>query len=163
MTSKNLVLNPDNPLSIYEPSDGCLGHALSGSVYQGMYSRLVTDPSRQLLCPLICYIDGTQIDRMSQFSLEPFSFTLAIFRSATHSHSRAWHPFGYVQNPTATLCNDTHLLRSGDKMKNYHAQLGAMLRILGEVQSGKDTRLKNVEINLFGKHMLPFPRNVWCL
>jgi hypothetical protein len=39
-------------------------------------------------------------------------------------------------------------------MKNYHAQLETMLRILGKVQSGEDTRLKNVEVNLFGKQMI---------
>jgi hypothetical protein len=33
MTSKDLVLNPDDPFSIYEPTGGWLGHAMSDSVY----------------------------------------------------------------------------------------------------------------------------------
>jgi hypothetical protein len=85
MTSNSPVLNPDEQLSMYVQADGSLGHAMSGSVYQGMYSRLVTDPSRQLLCPLIYYIDGTQIDICHGFPLKPFSFAFAILRSATCS------------------------------------------------------------------------------
>jgi hypothetical protein len=51
VTSKKIVLNPDDPFSIYEPVDGwCLGHAMSGSVYQCMYGRLVAGQSRMLLC-----------------------------------------------------------------------------------------------------------------
>jgi hypothetical protein len=52
------------------------------------------------------------------------------------------------------LHNDTHQLTAADKMKSYHAQLRAMLRILGEIQSGQDTMLENAEINLFGECIL---------
>ena len=61
MAGNNLVLDPNNPLARYKPSDDRLGEALSGSVYQDMYSRLVSNPSKQLLCPLICYTDGTLV------------------------------------------------------------------------------------------------------
>jgi hypothetical protein len=62
MAGHNLVLDPNNPLAKYKPSDDRLGEALSGSVYQDMYSCLVSNPSKQLVCPLILYTDGTQID-----------------------------------------------------------------------------------------------------
>jgi hypothetical protein len=62
MTSDNLVLDPMNPLAMYKPKNGRLGEALSGSVYQQMHDEYVTDPSRQLLCPLISYTDATSVD-----------------------------------------------------------------------------------------------------
>jgi hypothetical protein len=79
MTGNNLVLDKNNPFIMYKPPDNrLLGEALSGSVYQDMYRRLVSNPSRQLLCPLICYTDGTQIDSMSHFVLSHF-FLLLLF------------------------------------------------------------------------------------
>jgi len=36
MAGHNLVLDPNNPLARYKPSDDRLGEALSGSVYQGL-------------------------------------------------------------------------------------------------------------------------------
>jgi hypothetical protein len=47
MSSNNLVLDPNNPLAMYKPHDSQLGEALSGSVYQDMYRRLVSNPSIQ--------------------------------------------------------------------------------------------------------------------
>jgi hypothetical protein len=68
MSAQNLVLDPNNPLAMYVPHDSRVGESLSGSVYRDMYRRLVSNPSKQLLCPLICYTDaGTQIDALSRF------------------------------------------------------------------------------------------------
>ena len=86
----NLVLDPNNPLAMYKPHDSRLGQALSGSVYQDMYHHLVLNPSKQLLCPLICYTDGTQIDSLSRFGVEPFLFTPAVLSHAAHCKVDAW-------------------------------------------------------------------------
>jgi hypothetical protein len=103
MTGNNLMLDPTNPLAMYKPPDGKLGEALSGSVYQEMYHHLVTDPSMQLLCPLICYTDSTQIDSLSRFSLELFLFTPALLSHAARNKANAWQPFGYVQQLKCNL------------------------------------------------------------
>jgi hypothetical protein len=90
MAGNNLLLNKNNPLEMYKPPDNRLGEALAGSVYQDMYRRLVSNPSKQLLCLMICYTDGTQIDSMSCFGVEPFLFTPAVLSHATHSKAEAW-------------------------------------------------------------------------
>ena len=151
MAGHNLVLDPNNPLARYKPSDDRLGEALSGSVYQDMYSRLVSNPSKQLLCPLIFYTDGTQIDSMSRFGVEPFLFTPALLSYAARCKAEAWRPLGYVQHLRSNLRSDSCKLSSSAKARNYHAQIQAMLKSLQRVQTGADSRLQNVEIYLFGK------------
>jgi hypothetical protein len=151
MSGKNLVLDPNNPLAMYRPHDGRLGEALSGSVYRDMYRRLVSNPSRQLLCPLICYTDGTQVDSLSRFGVEPFLFTPAVLSHAARCKAEAWRPLGYVQQLKSNLQSDQRKLSSSAKARNYHAQLQAMLKSLQRVQTGADSRLQNVEIYLFGK------------
>jgi hypothetical protein len=96
MSANNLVLDPNNPLAMYKPQNNRLGKALSGSVYQDMYQHLVSNPTKQLLCPLICYTDGTQIDALSWFSVEPFLFMPAVLSHVACCKAEAWHPFGYV-------------------------------------------------------------------
>ena len=130
MCANNLVLDPNNPLAMYKPHDGRLGEALSGSVYQDMYHRLVSNPSKQLLCPLICYTDGTQIDSLSRFGVEPFLFTPAVLSHAARCKADAWRPLGYVQHLKSNLKSDKHKLSSSGKARNYHAQLEAMLKSL---------------------------------
>jgi hypothetical protein len=136
---------------MFVPDDGRLGEALSGSVYRKMYDELVDDPSKQLLCPLICYTDATQIDTLSRFSIEPFLFTIAILSQPTRCKASAWRPFGYVQHIRSNLRSNNSILSGAAKARNYHAQLSAMLESLKKVQTGEDLRLKNVDIYLFGK------------
>jgi hypothetical protein len=76
MPGNNLLLDKNNPLAMYKPKDDLLGEALSGSVYQDMYRRLVSKPLKQFLCPLICYTDGTQIDSFSVLVLSHFFLVL---------------------------------------------------------------------------------------
>jgi len=147
MSANNLVLDPNNPLAMYKPQNRQLNEALSGSVYQDMYQRLVSNPTKQLLCPLICYTDGTQVDALSRFSVEPFLFTPAVLSHAARCKAKAWRPFGYVQH---LRCHETKL-DGGAKARNYHAQLQAMLQGLQRCQTGVDSRLQNVEIYLFGR------------
>jgi hypothetical protein len=61
MLANNLELDPNNPFSMYKPQDNLHGKALSGSVYQDMFQLFVSNPTKQLLCPLIYNKDGTQM------------------------------------------------------------------------------------------------------
>jgi hypothetical protein len=96
-------------------------------------------------------MDGTQIDSLSRFGVEPFLFTPAVLSHAARCKADAWRPLGYVQHLKSNLKSDKHKLSSSGKARNYHAQLEAMLKSLQRVQTGADSRLQNVEIYLFGK------------
>ena len=51
-----------------------------------------------VLCPIILFIDKTQIDTYSKWTLEPVLFTLGIFNRSTCNLSQAWRPLGLVTN-----------------------------------------------------------------
>ena len=46
MVPNSLVLDWDNPTAKYQPSNGIVGEANSGSVYQELYDQLVTNPAK---------------------------------------------------------------------------------------------------------------------
>jgi hypothetical protein len=104
-----------------------------------------------LLCPLIGYIDATQIDKFSRFSVEPFIFTPAILNYKRRCKADVWRPFGYVQQLKSNIDSDEHLMSGPGKTRNFHAQLTAMLETLRKSQTGEDIRLQNVPICLFGE------------
>jgi hypothetical protein len=79
MKQDNLVLDVDNPLTMYRSPGNVLGEALSESVYESAYHRYITDPSRQLFVPIIQWIDCTSVTGNDRFSLKPYIFTPAIF------------------------------------------------------------------------------------
>ena len=151
MTEKNLLLDPKDPLAMFKPEDGKLGEALSGSMYRETYKALVTDPTRQLLVPLATYIDGTTIDTLSRFTVEPYTFVPLIFKYSRRCRADIWRPFGYVEQLNSKVTSTEHKLTGAHKVRNYHAQLSGMLKGLRNVQMGQDPRLRDVEIYLFGE------------
>jgi hypothetical protein len=50
---QNLVINWDDPTSMYCPMDGKLGEANSGQRYHDLYNQLITHGKNQLLVPII--------------------------------------------------------------------------------------------------------------
>jgi hypothetical protein len=61
MTAANLLIYIQNPLKPYESPNKRLGNALSGSVYCNAYCCMTTDPTQQLIVPIIQWIDRTHI------------------------------------------------------------------------------------------------------
>jgi hypothetical protein len=96
MIPENVVLDVRDPLKPYKSCNGLLGKALSGSVHQKANSRLITNPSRQLLVPIIQWIDCTSVTGNDRFSLKPYMFTPAIFTESFWSTIQAWGYHGYL-------------------------------------------------------------------
>ncbi len=90
------------------------------------YSGLITNPSRQLLVPIIQWIDRTSVTGNGRFSLKPYMFTPAIFTESFWRTIQAWGYHGYLpKRKTSTAQNHTQL--QGDNIWNYHAQLSQVL------------------------------------
>lgn len=124
MIPENVVLDFKDPLKPY--TNALLGEALSGSVYRKAYARLITDPTRQLLMPIIQWIDRTSVTGNDRFSLKPYMFTPAIFTESFRRTIQAWGYHGYLpKSKTSTAQNQTQL--QGDNIRNYHAQLSQVL------------------------------------
>jgi hypothetical protein len=94
MTAENLLFN-----TVEDGDDSCdfRSDINTGSWFTKAKQSLCQS-SDDLLCPIILFIDKTQIDTLSKWSLEPVLFTLGIFNRATRNLSHAWRPLGLVTN-----------------------------------------------------------------
>jgi hypothetical protein len=60
MQLENLVVNLDNPTSMYMPSDNKYGEAHTGECYCKLFQELIMS-AKQLHVPIIIFLDGTAI------------------------------------------------------------------------------------------------------
>jgi hypothetical protein len=108
MIPENVVLDFWDPLKPYKSCIGLLGDVLSKSVYQKAYSRLITNPSCQLLVPIIQWIDCTSLTGNDRFSLRPYMFTTAILSESFWPTIQGWGYHGYLpKSKTSTTILQT--------------------------------------------------------
>jgi hypothetical protein len=86
-------------------------------------------PDRDVLCPVIFFIDKTHTDLHGNLCLEPVAMTLAIFNRATRNKASAWRTIGYCVNHSN--CSTTSPLQ---KAQDFHSVLTVLLQPLWELQ-----------------------------
>ena len=141
MTQANLVIDMNNPLARYESIDNVIGEAMTGQVYRDAYDRLITDPSKQLFVPIIQWIDRTSVTGNDRFSLKPYMFTPAIFTETMRRTIQAWGYHGFLPKHKVSSAQN-QVQRQGDNIRNYHAQLQAVLSTFTTAAP----RLRNVSL-----------------
>ena len=134
MKEENLLIRLDNPFC---PPETNLAETLrdinDGQVYKKAYQIYVKHPHRDVLCPIILFIDKTHVDAKGRLCLEPVSFTLGILKKEVRNLPYAWRPLGYVLNQANVTANLTPLQKAID----YHFVLGKILESLKQVQLKK--------------------------
>jgi hypothetical protein len=110
MKPENLLLPPYN-----HDNNDIRSDIHTGSWFKTALLKLCINGT-DILCPIILFIDKTQIDTFSKWTLEPVLFTLGIFNRATRNLSHAWRPLGLVTNTirmsTATQTQMSKKVRS---------------------------------------------------
>ena len=127
MTSDNLLIDLQNPLAQYQSPNGELGDALSGSVYRNAYTRFITNPTREFFVPIIQWVDRTHITGNNRFSLKPYMFTPAIFKETFRRRIQAWGYHGFLPKSKKSSAQNK-MNKLGNNMRNYHAELYAVLQ-----------------------------------
>ena len=77
MLPDNLVININNPTSMYVPSNNKFGEANTGKHRRELFRDLITSRI-QLLVAIIVYLDSTVIDSKGHIEVCPVSFTTHI-------------------------------------------------------------------------------------
>ena len=95
MKPKNLIYkNARKPCKLRKDR-GVIGEIDTASAYQEFCKKA---PKNAVVMPMIIFGDGTVIDGAMRKSLEPYSFTLAIFRQCVRMLPVAWRDLGYIKN-----------------------------------------------------------------
>ena len=155
MAPENLVLNHEDPTSMYLPRDNKIGEAHTGKRYRELYHQLITRQN-QLLVPIILYLDGTAIDGKGHVEVCPVSFTTSLFTEKLRRDSASWRVLGYVPDLNRGRSSAMNSQANGAQSKgrttrNFHAVMDVILHGMSKAQAGDDSRLKNVPLKLGGQ------------
>jgi hypothetical protein len=68
----------------------------TSKAYIKSYRKYITNPSKQVLLPVIFYIDHAATGQFADLPVTPLSFTLFIFCRKDRDQPHFWRTFGYV-------------------------------------------------------------------
>ena len=76
---ENLVVDPLNRFGRYRSTDGAAGEVNSAQWYQDTYDKVIHDPDKDFLAPIIFTMDKTVISEASHLSVYVILFTTSIY------------------------------------------------------------------------------------
>lgn len=86
----------DNPLAGPPPNLDYIEDINTGLAYTQTYKQLIKDPTKEVLLPVLFYMDGAVTGQYDHLPIEILKFTLGIFKSGTRNKLHAWRNLGYV-------------------------------------------------------------------
>ena len=89
--------------SPFEPPPANLdyyGDTHTGKAYIQTYKHLITKPGKQILVPIIPYIDGACTTKMDKLTVEALRFALGVHNFKAREREHAWRCLGYVPEYT---------------------------------------------------------------
>ena len=154
MLPENLVININNPISMYVPSDNKFGEANTGKRYRKLFRDLITSRN-QLLVPIIVYLDGTAIDSKGHIGVCPVSFATSLFSEKVRRDRKAWRLLGYIpdlkrgRSPSAMNEHANRSTVGGRTTRNFHSVVDVIFKGMAVGQAGNNCRLKKVPLKLW--------------
>ena len=149
----NLLYNDKDYLFSHHQHGYVVDDIHTGIWYKETHKKMIKDTNKEILCPIILFIDGVSIDSIGRMSLEPISFTLGWLSKKARNMKGSWRVLGYIPDVEKTLNIDYKSEFGKDKnvMKknHYHQMIDSILSGLRQVQ-----RKGGIEI------LLPFGQNL---
>ena len=72
----------------------------TGLSYTETHKRLITNPKKQILMPIVLYLDAAVTGQYDKLQVEALKMTLGIFNRKARDKEYAWRTLGYVANYT---------------------------------------------------------------
>ena len=86
----------EDPLQAPPEDLNYIGDLNTGKAYRDAHDVLITDPSRQILLPVIFYIDGANTGHFADLPITALKFSLGIFTRKARDKDYFWRTLGYV-------------------------------------------------------------------
>ena len=98
----------------------------TGKCYRDTYNELITDPQKQILVPIILYVDGTVTGQFVDLPITAVQIALGIHTRAARDKAYCWGTLGYIPDPSKVKSHGKRqLIDSGhvEGTNDYHELL----------------------------------------
>jgi hypothetical protein len=135
MKDENLLLNPNDPFDSI-PEGTALSDLNSGWWHRETCKMFRLQPKKDILLPIVLFIDGSTIDSNQKMSVEPITFTLGIFKRSVRSKSESWRTIGYIEKLKHVLSEPIvrRANNSKNRLQDKHTIIKFILKELIELQ-----------------------------
>ena len=97
MQPENVLIDTQKPYERIDIKNDFFADIDTGSLWNDGWATCKKE-NKDVLCPLIFFIDKTHTDVQGKLSLEPVCFTLGVFNRKTRNQGHAWRTIGYLPN-----------------------------------------------------------------
>ena len=135
MKDENLLLNPNDPFQSI-PEGSVLSDLNSGWWYRETCQMFQLQRGRDILLPIVLFIDGSTIDSNQKMNVEPITFTLGIFKRSLRSKPEAWRTIGYIEK-LKHIVSESIVRRANNpknRLQDKHSIIKFILKELIEMQ-----------------------------
>ena len=106
ISDEDYLFFDNNPFEPPPKEFRVIGDINTGQCYRKTYEKLIKDPTKEVLLPIIFYMDAANTgSEGNNLPIESLQFTLGIFNAKTRDKIHAWRNIGYVKK---FLVEDTH-------------------------------------------------------
>ena len=96
ITDEDYLFFGDNPCSPPPEKLNYIEDLNTGKAYLKTYKKLIDDPSKQVLLPVIFYIDGANTGQFADLPVTAVKFSLGIFTRKARDKEYCWRILGYI-------------------------------------------------------------------
>ena len=96
ITDDDYLFHNNNPFEPPPEAFESVGDLNTGEAYRQTYKDLIKDESKEVLLPIVFYMDGAVTGQFDNLPVEALKFTLGIFNAKTRDKVHAWRDLGYV-------------------------------------------------------------------
>ena len=149
----------DNPISPPPDSQDYIGDLNTGKAHAESYHKCITQPGKQVLLPVLFYIDGASTGHFADLPITAVKISLGIFTRKAREKDYFWKTLGFLPKPSKhksrgrRLAHDSHhiealidnfdnqgeeglLVRDGiNKAQDLHTMLAVILKSYIELQN----------------------------
>ena len=101
----------DDPLAPPPQNIQYLEDINTGESYIETYRKLINKPGKQMLVPILLYIDGAVTGQFNALEVAALKITLGIFKKRARDREYAWRTLGYVPNYTQSASRGKKILQ----------------------------------------------------
>ena len=124
-TDDDFVFFNNDPLAPPPDDLDYISDVNTGSAYIETYKKLITKPGKQMLVPILLYIDGAITGQFDKLEIVPLRMSLGIHKNEARDREHAWRTLGYVPNFAKENSRGKKIFaQSGhDAAENYQMEL----------------------------------------
>lgn len=96
VSKKDYLFFNDNPFAPPPEDLDYVADLNTGRSYRETWKELIKHPERQILLPIVLYMDGATTGQFVDLELTPVKIALGIFTSKARDKAEFWKPLGYI-------------------------------------------------------------------